>query len=296
MTISWADLSHYQTNVTLPVYAARHDRVGLKITEGTGYTDDVSIERYRWCKANGLPAVLYHFDRARFGGAAQFDYFLDTVKRAGGPRPGLDLLCHDVEDTDNPANAAASAAAFSNHAAHLGYAGCVYTGVWYANPHLITAGILHPSWRRLWLSDYGQAPDGSMRLPNGWDRSQVIARQFTSTAAVPGVGTPADYNRVLVEWLGAPTEGDVAITEAEFSRIRQELITVLADPTHQYLQDELAPLKAALAQTAGQIAALTALAGQAGGLDAATAHQIAVDAAKEAVDGITITVHDGPTP
>lgn len=40
-----------------------------------------------------------------------------------------------------------------------------------------------------------------------------------------------------------PQEEDVAITEAEFMRIRKELITALDDSTHQYLQDELAPLK-----------------------------------------------------
>lgn len=43
-----------------------------------------------------------------------------------------------------------------------------------------------------------------------------------------------------------PQEDDVAITEEEFKRIRQELIAALTDPTHQYLQDELSPLRIAL--------------------------------------------------
>lgn len=50
---------------------------------------------------------------------------------------------------------------------------------------------------------------------------------------------------------------------------------------------------AGLASLTAQVAALTALLGQGGGLDAAQARQIATEAAKEAVDGITVTVHEG---
>lgn len=212
---TYADLSHHQS-VDLPGYWARHDRMALKVTEGTGFTDDTFVDRYRYAKARGLPLKLYHFDRSKFDGASQFDFFLDAIRQAGGPRPGLDLLCDDVEDVNDPGLAAGSAQEFTRHAETLGYAGCVYTGCWYANPYRITAGILAPSWRRLWLSEYRTGPnylDTTMPIPVGWSRDQVIARQFTSTASVPGVPSPADYNRVLVEWLGAPTPtGDNSVT------------------------------------------------------------------------------------
>jgi N-acetylmuramoyl-L-alanine amidase len=52
-------------------------------------------------------------------------------------------------------------------------------------------------------------------------------------------------------------EDDVPITEKEFGRIRQELIAALKDPTHQYLQDELAPLKQALKELQDGQARLT---------------------------------------
>lgn len=258
---TYSDVSHHQA-VTLPAYWALHDRMALKVTEGTGFTDDTFRERYRYAKDRGLPLKLYHFDRAKFDGAAQFDFFLDAIRAAGGPRPGLDLLCHDVEDTNDPNLAAGSAREFTNHAAGLGYSGCVYTGVWYANPHGITAGILHPSWRRLWLSDYGTTPDAQMRLPNGWVRSQVIARQFTSTASVPGVGSPADYNRVLAEWLGSaptPTPVEDTLSAAEVKQILDaiggvsDIVSVMArgdvppgphGSTHANLKDMSAALNA----------------------------------------------------
>ncbi|HVQ92451.1 MAG TPA: peptidoglycan recognition family protein [Mycobacteriales bacterium] len=40
-----------------------------------------------------------------------------------------------------------------------------------------------------------------------------------------------------------PPEDDMPLTDADFHRIRLEVITALNDPTHQYLQDELAPIK-----------------------------------------------------
>lgn len=55
--------------------------------------------------------------------------------------------------------------------------------------------------------------------------------------------------------------------------------------------DAAADTKAAVVKLAAQVAALTALVGQPGGLTAEQAHQIALDAAEQAVDGITITVH-----
>lgn len=210
---TFADLSHHQAGVSMTAYAAAHDRVALKATEGVGYVDPTFADRWVAAGAAGLARVAYHFDRAASDGGDQCDWFLAAVRRVGGVRAG-DLLCLDSEDTQSPAKAAASAAAFTNRAAAAGYRGCVYTGRWFANPYGIGANVLHPLWRRLWLSDYTLAhDDAAMPLPAGWARSQVIARQFTDRAAVPGVTGPCDYSRVLAEWLGAPTPtGDTSVT------------------------------------------------------------------------------------
>lgn len=214
MTV-FADVSHYQT-VDMATYFAAHDRVALKVTEGTGYVDPTFAPRYAYAVNHGLPTLLYHFDRARFTGVDQFNFYLATIRQvhALGPRP-VDLLCLDSEDTNYPAGAAASARDFSNRGAALGYRGSQYTGVWYANPNGLTASVLHPTWRRLWLSDYGTTPDATVRLPNGWARDQAIARQFTDQATIAGVAGPADYSRVLHDWLPEITNEESDVTPDE---------------------------------------------------------------------------------
>lgn len=205
--VTWVDSSHYQT-IDLPGYFAGHDRLGLKVSESTGYEDPTFAPRYAYARAHGWPVVLYHFDRARFDGAAQFDHYLDCIRRAGGPRPyPLDLMCLDSEDTNYPAGAATAAARFTARAVAAGFPqGSMYSGVWYATPNGLTPGVLQPGWRQLWLSDYTAShTDTTMPLPAGWARGQVLARQYTSTATVAGVGGPCDANRVIREWL---TEGD----------------------------------------------------------------------------------------
>lgn len=199
---SYADLSHHQS-VDLAAYFAGHDRVALKVTEGTAFVDPTFAERYRVAVQLGRPVQLYHYDRARFDGAEQADFFLATIRAAGGPRLWpLDLMCLDSEDTNNPAGADVSAGRFTNRLGGLGYPGSAYTGVWFANPYGITASVLHPRWRWLWLSDYTAAhADGSMPLPAGWTRAQVLARQFTDRATVAGVESTCDYSRVLADWL-----------------------------------------------------------------------------------------------
>lgn len=344
---TFLDASHHQT-LDQAVYWAAHDRLALKVSEGIGFRDPAFPDRYRYAVARHKPLDLYHFDRARFDGAEQFDYYLDAIRDAGGPRPfPLDLLCLDSEDTNNPADADTSATRFTYRGGGLGYPGSLYTGVWYANPYKITANILHPGWRRLWLSDYNPAHlDATMRLPNGWDRRQVAARQFTSTARVPGVPRPADYSRVLLDWLATappvappppPREdtdmiimrrdddgtawllrehgisgvSSAALTgfakaglpsvagfsDAQLSAMRATLgddpAAGLGDAV-KTLAEQVTTLATGQQVLAAKFAALASVLQHPGGVDAAQLHQIAVDAAREAVDGLTVTVHEGP--
>jgi lysozyme len=305
---AFADLSHHNL-ADLRFYAPGHDRVVLKATEGTGYLDPTFTSRWRQAGELGLARVAYHYLRNRYSGADQWKWFLSRV--AGAGRPGIrDWVCLDTEDTDTPARAAACSQEFVAAAAAAGYHdGLVYTGKWYADPNRVTASLFPSGWRRLWLSDYtaGQ-PDGAVEVPSGWTGGQIVARQFTDKASVPGVQGGCDYSRVLRDWLSTtPTPEDDMPTPDQLWNVIRSVPSYAKDvkpnksayEMDEWLlganiwaaraaRDAAATLKLAAA-TAAQLAALTALAQHPGGLDAATAQAIADDAARKAVDDITVT-------
>ena len=207
MAIPFIDLSHYQATVDLAAYAAAgYDRVFLKATQGTGYTDPTFADRWQLAAELGLARGAYHFAEAGDSGAADFDHFIAVIEAAGGLGP-RDLLCLDSEDTAATSRADEHAREFTGRAADRGYPdGCLYTGRWYAEPADLRPDDLVPGWRRLWISDYRTAvPDDQIVLPMGWTRDQVIARQYTSTATISGVAGLCDANRVLKEWTMSAT-------------------------------------------------------------------------------------------
>jgi hypothetical protein len=118
---------------------------------------------------------------------------------------GRDTLCLDIEDDDSARarqRADQYCKEFTARAAQRGHpTGIVYTGRWYAEPNNIRPDDIAAGWRQLWISDYGNAADAAIKLPSGWTRGQVVARQFGSSVRVAGVRTPCDYSRVLRDWL-----------------------------------------------------------------------------------------------
>lgn len=220
---SFADVSHWQTSVDLAAYAAAgYDRVAMKATEATTVVDPAFTTRWRRAGELGLARIAYHFARTAGSGVAEFDHFLATVTAAGGPGP-RDLLCLDVEDPTGTARADAYAGEFTRRAAARGYpTGCVYTGRWYAEPANLRPDDLVPGWRHLWLSDYTSAADPAVTLPSGWGRGQLLARQYTNAAQIPGVTGPCDANRVITDWI---KERDMPLTADDKDWIRQTLLT-----------------------------------------------------------------------
>jgi lysozyme len=211
--MEFADVSHYQATVNLPVYAqSGRDRIFFKATEGTGSTDATFTARWRQAGQLGLARGAYHFGRSG-DAAAEWRHFIAVVRAAGG-LTARDLLVLDSEDPDKQSLARAHAAAFTRAAAADGFSGAIYTGKWYGDPARLTPDALAPGWQRLWLSDYsaGQA-DSAIELPTGWARSQVIARQYSSTATVPGITGACDANRVLNDWLSSTGEADMTPDE-----------------------------------------------------------------------------------
>lgn len=201
----FADTSHHN-GVDLKAYMqAGHERIVLKATEDTGFVDPTFSARWTGAGALGLARVAYHFLRNQSPGDKQFAHFNSVVP----PLTAFDLLCLDVEDTDTPGDAATQTIAFVKSAVAAGYHnGLIYTYKRYADTRHITAGMLPAGWRQLWLADYtASQADSDIELPNGWARSQVLARQFTANATVPGITSPCDYNRVIKDWLPT-TPGD----------------------------------------------------------------------------------------
>lgn len=229
MVTTFADLSHHQT-ADLAAYArAGHDRVVLKATEGTGFTDDTFADRWRQAGQLGLARVAYHYARNKFNGADEFDLLWRVVQGAGG-LGDRDRLCLDTEDTETPRYAVREAQQFTARAVALGVTrGLVYTGNWYvkqvasAGGGALSASVFPAGWRQLWLSHYdASVPDDQIIIPNGWARSQCVARQYTDRATVAGVLGGCDYSRLFVEWLTTgPTEEETLaiLTDDEKTRL-----------------------------------------------------------------------------
>jgi lysozyme len=208
MSAPFADISSYQWGADLVRYAdaVGSDRILIKATEGTGYTNPHFIG---WKVTAGLLRLkvgAYHFAKpSRSTGRAEADWFADALARSGG----VAWPCLDAEDPDERGHRAAlHAVDFCNRMVERGYSrGVIYSGEWYLTPIGLTAAMLPLGWRNLHLATYNAAvQDDQMKLPPGWSRDQVVARQYTSSADVPGMPTRVDMNRVLRDWLSGGDE------------------------------------------------------------------------------------------
>lgn len=222
--IGFADISHYQPTVDLDAYRrAGYDRIVMKATQGRTGVDPTFAARWRRAGELGLARGAYHFAESNDDGAADFDHFLSTVNAAGGFGP-RDVPILDSEDTAAVARADEHAREFTTRAVARGFpVGLLYTGRWYADPANLRPDDLAPGWRQLWISDYGTATDDAIALPAGWSRDQIVARQYTSTATIPGVTGRCDANRVLKEWI------TVALTKADAELVAKALVPYLQE-------------------------------------------------------------------
>jgi GH25 family lysozyme M1 (1,4-beta-N-acetylmuramidase) len=248
VTVTFADTSHHNA-VDLAAYAAAgRDRIGLKATQGTTFTDPAFVDRpdgspgrFRIAGQLGLARIVYHFAEELDSGAADANHVAAVLASLGGLRPH-DVLVLDAEQVDTPAEIARAddhAREFANRAAELGYPnGWVYTYRRFAELSDLQPDDLPPGWRWLWLAQYDPAvTDAALPLPTGWDRAQLVARQFTSTAAVAGVAGPCDLSRVLRDWIVTPPREDEWMTtlfdtRAEFdAAVKADVRAVLNEGT-----------------------------------------------------------------
>jgi GH25 family lysozyme M1 (1,4-beta-N-acetylmuramidase) len=235
--VNFADISHHQSDpINWRVYSATRDRVALKASQGRGFTDNKFVQRWENAK-NGLVRfrLPYHYLEPDNRGAIDFDYFIGVINSAGGLTSN-DWLVLDTEKLDNAQNvhhrARAATMEFCNRAVARGFTrGIVYSYKFYLDQANIVANDLPPGWRMLWLADYtiGQI-DSDIEVPPGWNRSQVIARQYTDKARVAGLTGEVDDSRVLKEWAKLPTTDPVPDLEKD--------LTIMDKETKEYLDKQ----------------------------------------------------------
>jgi GH25 family lysozyme M1 (1,4-beta-N-acetylmuramidase) len=203
VTTDFADISHHQVGVNLAAYkAAGYRRISMKATEGTGFVDPAFKARWQEAGRLGLERIAYHFQRAKFDGVKEFDFFLSVVNDAGGFGKN-DSIMLDYEDPDTPSRALLGAKRFVSRAVSKGFKeGLIYTYRDYGDRTGLRPSEFPAGWQKLVIASYTAIPDQSVRLPAGWTWDQVVARQFTDHAILPGIGS-TDDNHLDHEWLTA---------------------------------------------------------------------------------------------
>ena len=236
MTTDFVDISHHQGSVDLAAYkAAGYRRISMKATEGTGFTDPKFKERWQAAGKLGLERIAYHFQRAKFDGVKEFDFFLSVVNDAGGFGK-YDSIMLDYEDPDTPSRALLGAKRFVGRAVSKGYkVGLLYTYRDYGDRTGLRPELFPEGWRKLVIASYTNIPDNQVRLPAGWTWDQVVARQFTDHAIVPGIGS-ADDNHLDHEWLTAvdavSTPTPEELEEAELATAKDDIIDAINHATY----------------------------------------------------------------
>jgi hypothetical protein len=197
----FVDISDNNPLPNLEAYrAAGHEWIAVKLTEGIGYVwHGSNLIADEWHRLGGR-VLHYAWPRADAGPTtAQADYFLGALD---GHFTDGDATMNDWEASmnyqtrqyinDGPENDWAARIALFNdrlHAAHGAH--CVYTGNWYLDgkPRMQAEARRWP----VILSDY-TGGDGE---PNNRLNLRIWARQFTSSATVPGIRGHVDYNHIL---------------------------------------------------------------------------------------------------
>jgi GH25 family lysozyme M1 (1,4-beta-N-acetylmuramidase) len=225
MASPFPDLSNWQNGSDLVgiLRALGSDRVLLKASEGL--TADLSFPGFVR-QAIGLDKKIgaYHFARpSAHDGTTEASFHTAVLRGVFGPSINLARTwsCYDMEDPrlDQKSAGAASTAKlhailFAQQMVKSGWT----RGVIYASAPYITWSGLWPSdlpegWRFLHIANYNATPDEQIPLPPQWSRSQVVARQFTSSAVVSGATTALDISHIDAEWLETARGGTVSVQD-----------------------------------------------------------------------------------
>lgn len=274
MVNPFPDLSNYQagSNVAAILAALGSDRALYKATEGTTYKASTFPAFVAATTLLGKKVGGYHFARPSAHAGQDEAAWHAAYLRVNGFNPGnrdTHWSCYDFEDPAldqsvlaNKSVARAHAINFTGAMVALGWTtGVVYGSYPYFNWCGLTAAMLPTGWRNLHIANYGQVSDSLVTLPNGWSRSQVVARQYTSSANEPGGTTPLDVSHFVREWLGNNGGDSPMAGEADAAIIALNGAIAGVNPSdfvHQFIAtywkiNTLAAQTAAGASTQGQV-------------------------------------------
>lgn len=233
------DISQFQGPVNWGAMGAAYRAgalaaVAIRASYGTVSADAQFAANQRGVRAQGIPAIYYHFAYPAYNQpAAEAAFFNEVV----GPLQANEAQGGDFED--DPA-----AKPFPRGQAGLDWCRAFLSALrapqnaswWYTYPFLLGAVGLQSligAWP-FWEADYSATPDGAF--------APAIARQFTDCGSTPGVGGCCDQSRILrgplAQWLtpGGPmswattaSDGDLV----ELFHLMQSEIFGIIDPSGQ---------------------------------------------------------------
>lgn len=230
-SLYFADISSNNPLPDLAAYvAAGHQWLARKVTEGTGYRwfegDAVADEAHR------LGLHLFHYHWLTPGPAAtQAASFIGAVK--AHLKPG-DKLMTDFERSPQPDPVDSIRAAQIRDFNHFVTTALpdneltVYTGNWYLDGKPACQAETR-KWPVI-LSDYTDAADAQINNRYGLD---LIVRQLTDRATVPGFSAPVDYNH----WLKPPKPHDEGFVMDKEAKDRFQEIETKIDALTQKVEN-----------------------------------------------------------
>jgi lysozyme len=192
---SVVDASHYQDFTSYTALAAGGiTAVILKATQGTGFVDPLFAYRVPRMIDAGLQVGAYHFMSGSGNGAAQADFFLQTVSAF----PQVKLCAMDLEPNPGAQSTVADGEAFvTEFNRNMNYFPLCYMEIYgpLENGSGLPSAVL--SQCPLWLPKYGPAPTHAS-LPAGF--SNFVLWQCNDGAEgsdlgpVQGVSGPIDQD------------------------------------------------------------------------------------------------------
>jgi len=199
-----ADVSIWQRGAVdyQALKASGREFLGIKATEGIGFTDDALFEHADGAAAADLVRLFYTYGRPDLNGPeAEADYAWSVVRGIIGPTDGVALDFERVKNIGLTADLSGWALAWLRRMRANGLRNPVfYSFKSYIESHGLTTRDLaeYPLWYA-WYPDSG-TPEQWPAVPGAWDTISIW--QWSGGTTVPGIAGDADANVTRLDRAG----------------------------------------------------------------------------------------------